>query len=94
LEYGVNPRESAARLLIDQAGIGAESMRLIGVNSTVEGDWILTFAFEASIRGDPAPPRETMEARLVGLDALPTSVHPLARRLLDGYRLTEQARAV
>ena len=94
LEYGVNPRESAARLLADQAGVEADSMRLLGMNSTVEGDWILTFVFEAPIRENPSPGRETTDARLFDLDALPAAVHPLTRRLLDGYRLTEKAKAV
>jgi len=93
LEYGVNPRESAARILRDQTGIAPESMRLLGIHSSVEGEWILTFEFEATVSTDPAPEKGAAEARLVGLDRAPTDVHPLTRSLLESYRIHELAKA-
>ncbi len=93
MEYGVNPRESAARILRDQARVTTDSMRLLGVQSSIEGDWILAFQFEARTSGDPAPGPGIAEVRFASLDEHPQGLHPSTRTDLEKYRIHELAKS-
>lgn len=93
LDYGVSPRESAARILRDQAGVSPERMRLLGVQSSVEGDWILTFQFDATVAGDPTPGTGISDVQLAPLAGGPTEgLHAAARTDLEKYRIHEIAK--
>ena len=93
LEYGVSPRESAARVVKEQANVTPVTMRLLGVQSTMEGDWILTFQFEGTVAGDPVPGAGIAEALLAPLEGeVPKGLHAAARMELEKYRTHEIAK--
>lgn len=94
LDYGRNPRDSAARILRAQAGVGSDAMRLLGVQSSTEGDWILTFHFEATIEGEPTPGEGIQEVRFAPLAQGPSpDLHDIARADLEKYLFHELAKA-
>ena len=93
LEYGRNPRDSAARILQDQACVLPETMRLLGVQSSIEGDWVLTFQFEAAVAGDPTPGAGIAEVRLAPFAGGPAmDLHAAARTDLERYWIHEIAK--
>ncbi len=94
LDYGRNPRDSAARILQRQAEVLPEGMRLLGVQSAIEGDWVLSFQFEAMIEGEPAPGEGIAGVRLAPLAGGPTpDLHPTARTEFEKYRIRVLANA-
>lgn len=70
------------------------AMRLLGVQSATEGDWRLTFHFEAAFDGIPGPGAGILEARLVDLTGdVAIELHPSARADLETYRFHELSKA-
>ena len=90
LDYGMTPRESAARMLIDQAGVSADSMRLLGVESSAHANWTLLFQFDARITAEPVAGAGIAEVRLESIErSLAGELDFLARQQLEKYRIHE-----
>lgn len=88
LDYGVHPRLCATRLLRDQTGETPRTIRLLGVRSSMGGDWVLTFEFEAQIPEEATLRRGSHEVRTEPLDAaLPEDLHPWSRSELEMYKV-------
>jgi len=93
LRYGVHPRQCAAMMLKDQAGVTAKSIRLLGVRSSMDGDWILTFQFEAEIDETAPPAKGAHESRMEPIDAeAPPDLHPHARADLEMFKVLRHAK--
>lgn len=93
LDYGMTPRESAARLLLRQTGVPADAMRLLGVESDAEANWTLTFQFEAPIGGEPKAGADVAEVRIETPEkCLAEDLDFLARLQLEKYRIHEIAK--
>lgn len=94
LDYGVHPRLCATRLLREQTGEIPRTIRLLGVRSASEGDWILTFQFEAEIPEEAALTKGAHEVRLEAIDAkLPEDLHPWAKSDLEMYKVLRLVKA-
>lgn len=94
LLYGVSPRESAAKVLHEQTAVSAKALRLLGVQSSMERDWILTFQFETQIEGNTIPGKGIAETRLVPLaEEFPEDLDRGARTELEKYRIHEMAKS-
>ncbi len=94
LEYGTTPRESAARLLMAQAGVPADTMRLLGVESSSQANWVLTFQFDAVITKDPVAGDGLVDVRIETVErCLTEDLDFLARMQLEKYRIHEIAKA-
>ncbi len=94
LDYGIHPRICATRLLRDQTGETPRAIRLLGVRSSMGGDWILTFQFEAEMADDAAMDKGAHEVRTEALDAqLPEDLHPWSRSDLEMYKVLRLVKA-
>ncbi len=90
LDYGMSPRESAGRILMDQAGVPAETMRLLTVESSSQGSWMLSFQWDAVIRKAPVAGAGIAELRVEPIEkCLAEDLDVLARMQLEGYRVHE-----
>ncbi len=88
LDYGIHPRLCATRLLRVQTGENPRTIRLVGVRSGSDGEWVLTFQFEAEMPEEAALTKGAHEVRLEALDAkLPDDLHPWARSDLEMYKV-------
>ncbi len=88
LDYGVHPRLCATRLLREQTGENPRTIRLVGVRSGTDGDWILTFQFEAEMPEETTLARGANEVRFEAVDAkIPEDLHPWARSDLEMYKV-------
>ena len=88
LDYGVHPRLCATRLLREQTGENPRAIRLLGVRSGTDREWILTFQFEAEMPEETALTRGANEVRLEAIDAkIPEDLHPWARSDLEMYKV-------
>lgn len=88
LDYGVHPRLCATRLLREQTGETPRTIRLLGVRSSMGGDWVLTFEFEAQIPEEATLGKGSHEVRTEALDAaLPDDLHPWSRSELEMYKV-------
>lgn len=88
LDYGVHPRLCATRLLREQTGETPRTIRLLGVRSSMGGDWVLTFEFEAQIPEEATLRKGSHEVRTEALDAaLPDDLHPWSRSELEMYKV-------
>ena len=86
LDYGVHPRLCATRHLKEQTGSAPRAIRLIGVRSSMEGDWLLSFQFEAELPEEASLRGGAHEVRTEPLEAgLPADLHPWARSDLEKY---------
>ncbi len=87
LDYGMSPRESAARILRDQTGVPAETMRLLTVESSAQGSWTLAFHWDAVIRKTPVAGAGVAELRVEPIEkCLAEDLDILARLQLERYR--------
>ena len=87
LDYGMSPRESAGRILMDQAGVPAETMRLMTVESSSQGSWTLAFHWDAVIRKTPVAGPGIAELRVEPIErCLAEDLDVLARMQLERYR--------
>ena len=94
LDYGIHPRLCATRLLREQTGETPRAIRLLGVRSSMGGDWILTFQFEAEMPEGAATDPGAHEVRMEGIDAeLPADLHPWARNDLEMYKVLRLVKA-
>ncbi len=94
LNYGVHPRLCATRLLRDQTGETPRAIHLLGVRSSMGGDWILTFQFEAEMPEGATLDKGAHEIRTEGIDAeLPADLHPWARNDLEMYKVLRLVKA-
>jgi len=87
LDYGMSPRESGGRILMDQAGVPAETMRLLTVESSSQGSWTLAFLWDAVIRKAPVAGAGIAELRVEPIEkCLAEDLDLLARMQLERYR--------
>lgn len=94
LDYGIHPRLCATRLLREQTGETPRTIRLVGVRSGTDGDWILTFQFEAEMPEETERARGANEVRLEAIDAkIPGDLHPWARSDLEMYKVLRLVQA-
>ncbi len=94
LDYGVHPRLCATRLLREQTGENPRTIRLVGVRSGTDGEWVLTFQFEAEMPEEATLTRGAHEVRLEALDAqLPEDLHPWAKSDLEMYKVLRLVKA-
>ncbi len=94
LNYGIHPRLCATRLLRDQTGETPRAIRLLGVRSSMGGDWILTFQFEAEMPEGAAMDRGLNEVRMEGIEEeLPADLHPWAKNDLEMYKVLRLVKA-
>lgn len=94
MDYGVHPRLCATRLLREQTGENPQTIRLVGVRSGSDGDWILTFQFEAEMPEEAALTKGAHEVRLEAIDAkLPEDLHPWAKSDLEMYKVLRLVKA-
>ncbi len=94
LDYGIHPRLCATRLLKEQTGEAPKTIRLIGVRSAMDGDWVLTFQFEAQIGEEATMKAGTHEVRTEALEAeLPADLHPTSRSELEMYKVLRLVKA-
>lgn len=88
LDYGIHPRLCATRLLREQTGETPRAIRLLGVRSSMGGDWILTFQFEADMPEGATLDKGTREVRTEAIDAaLPPDLHPWSKSDLEMYKV-------
>lgn len=88
LDYGMSPRESAGRILMDQAGVPAETMRLLTVESSSQGSWTLSFLWDAVVRKAPVAGAGIAELRVESIEkCLAEDLDVLARMQLERYRV-------
>jgi ADP-ribose pyrophosphatase YjhB (NUDIX family) len=94
LEYGVHPRLCATRTLKEQVGEAPKTIRLLGVRSGTDGEWVLTFEFEAQLADEATLRKGTHEARTEAVDAgLPEDLHPSSRSELEMYKVLRLVKA-
>ncbi len=94
LDYGVHPRLCATRLLREQTGENPRTIRLLGVRSGTDGEWILTFQFEAEMPEEASMNGGGNEVRLEDVDAkIPGDLHPWARSDLEMYKVLRLVKA-
>ncbi|HYM39610.1 MAG TPA: NUDIX hydrolase [Thermoplasmata archaeon] len=94
LDYGVHPRLCATRLLKTQTGETPKTIRLIGVRSAMEGDWVLTFEFEAQMPEEASLQKGSHAVRTEPIDAaLPEDLHPWSRSELEMYKVLRLVKA-
>ena len=90
LDYGTSPRESAGRILVHQAGVPAETMRLLTVESSSQASWTLAFYWDAVIRKAPVAGAGIAELRVEPIEkCLAEDLDVLARMQLERYRVQE-----
>jgi ADP-ribose pyrophosphatase YjhB (NUDIX family) len=94
LGYGVHPRLCATRILKEQIGEVPKTIRLLGVRSGTDGEWILTFEFEAQLPEEATLKQGSHEIRTEAMDAsLPEDLHPWSRSELEMYKVLRLVRA-
>lgn len=94
LDYGVHPRLCATRLLREQTGENPRAIRLVGVRSGTDREWILTFQFEAEMPEETTLAQGANEVRLEAMDAkIPEDLHPWARSDLEMYKVLRLVKA-
>lgn len=94
LDYGIHPRLCATRLLREQTGETPRAIRLLGVRSSMGGDWILTFQFEAEMPEGAALDKGAHEVRTEAIDAeLPADLHPWSKSDLEMYKVLRLVKA-
>lgn len=94
LDYGVHPRLCATRLLRLQTGATPRTIRLIGVRSAMESDWVVTFEFEAQLPEESTLGRGSHPVRTEAIDAaLPEDLHPWSRSELEMYKVLRLVKA-
>ena len=83
LNESEHPDDAARRILRDQVGVDAPSIRLSHVESFGNGRWHLIFHYEARMDAEPAliPGANVAAAEWFELDALP----PAAEQAHDGW---------
>ncbi len=94
LDYGIHPRLCATRLLRSQTGETPRTIRLVGVRSSMDGDWVLTFEFEAQLPEEATLRMGSHPVRTEALDAaLPEDLHPMSRSELEMYKVLRLVKA-
>lgn len=94
LDYGVHPRLCATRLLKAQTGETPKTIRLIGVRSAMESDWVLTFEFEAQLPEEASLEKGSHAVRTEPIDAaVPEDLHPWSRSELEMYKVLRLVKA-